>query len=469
MPLTLDNDGLLIQPLSEIKTEYQQAVINKFGPGHLVNDKSIFGKLIGIFSERESLIQEAIEAVYQSQYISTAGGISLDRAFEITGVVRKNALPSTVNSMYATGTPSTAVTAEQLTISVQATGELFKNIAAFTLGSIGDETATSVVRVGTTVTVTISGGHSYPENSWVFIEGADQDEYNVLTQITNVSGTTFDYEISGTLPASPATGTIEVKEATNFTAQSVENGEIYALQGSLTVIETPVSGIDRVENANDAVVGNEVETDTEARGRYTDTIAQLGGGTVEAIIARLTNVTGVTSVALLQNQTDEEDANGLPPHSVEAFVVGGADADIYQAMLEAVSAGIKQYGNQSTTVTDSAGNLQPVAFSRLTIVPIYVDITVTTNDDPVQGTVFPVDGEAQIIDNLSSIAFAPSQDVWKTTIDKAILAVDGVVTVVTKFGTSPAPAGSSTVVITIGQQADIDSGDITGTIDGVPI
>lgn len=467
----MDDTGLQTQSLAEIKTEYQEAITDKFGAGHLVDDKSNFGKWLGIASERESLIQEILNAVYESPYVSTAGGVSLDRVFEITGITRQGATESVVSTMYATGTPSTAVTAEELTISVEQAGDLFRNTATFSLGSLGDKTAASITRSGTTVTVTITAGHSYLDASWVFIEGADQDEYNILTTITNITGTTFDYELSGSLPVSPATGTLEVKEATNFNAESVETGAIAALDGSLTVIETAVSGIDRVENADDAVLGNSTETDPEGRVRYSSSLSQLGGATIDAIKAKLENVPGVGSgnAVVFQNVTDSIDAEGRDPKSVEAFVTGGADQDIFDALLAVVAGGIKQFGNVTGTSTDSSGNSQPTAFSRLTDVPIFVDIVVITNSDPDQGPVFPGTGEQDIIDNLSSLEFQAGWDVTKGRIDNAVTSVAGVTSVVSLFAKTSSPATDTTVVIIATEIAGIDSGDITGTIDGSPI
>lgn len=474
MPLKLDVNGLTIQSLSEIRTELEQAYKDKYGKGHLVDEKSNTGKKIGIYAEREALIQEIIEAVYLSAYIGTAIGVSLDRVIEITGIKRKSGIPSSVPSMYAAGTPSTSVLVGELTISVEQSGELFRNTEDFTLGSLSQETASSVVRSGTTVTVTISGGHSFTEDSWVFINGADQEEYNVLAQIYNVTGTTFDYTISGDLPVSPATGTITVDEATNFRAESVENGEIVALQGTLTVIEIAVAGIDQVENADDAIEGNLTESDAEVREDYPSKLAALGGGTIEAIKARLLEILTVSSASVFQNVTDEIDSAGRRPHSVESFVLspGGDDAEIYQTMLESVSAGIRQEGNQTSVIADSSGNPQPVAFSRLEDVGIYVDITVVTNADPNQGPVFIKTDDVglnEIIDNLTSIDYQPGQNVWQSTLENAVIDVSGVISVIAKFDKTSSPTNIAPIEILSGEVANIDSGDITGTIDGTPI
>lgn len=471
MTLELTPNGFNIQQLSEIKADYEDSFISEYGAGSQVkNSKSNQGKMVGIFADREAKIQEAMEGIYDSAYPSTATDVSLDRVMEITGVTRLGASASVVDSMFATGTVSSLVTAEQLSMSVTGTGEVFKNTATFSLGVLGDKTIDSITRSGATVTATISGGHSYPLSSWVFIEGADQEEYNILAQLTAITATTFDYELSGPLPISPATGIFEAKEATNFNAESVEGGEIQALQGALITIETAVLGVDRVENANDATLGRLIETDTEARTRRSSSLALQGGGTPEAIKAAVLNVAGVTNAVVFKNDTDSIDGDGLRPHSVKVLVSGGADQDIFDALFfDAVSGGIRMEGDVTGSVTDSSGNPQPAAFSRIAIISIFVDITVITNSDANQGPTFPASGETDIIDNLTTIPFVGGADVWKATIDNAVVSVQGVVSVVSKFDVTSSPAVDATIVITPAQIADIDSGDITGLIDGVPI
>jgi uncharacterized phage protein gp47/JayE len=477
MPLSLDELGLQVRQLAEIQADWRERFIAAYGSGTQVDPEtqSNVSKMIAMFADRDAKLDEIIEAIYESSYPSTAAGVSLDRVLEITGATRQGAQPSTLtNTIFAAGTPGTSILNDSLSISVIQTGALFKNTVAFTLGSLGSESITSITRVGAVATVTISGGHSYPADSWVFIEGADQSEYNILAQISNVTATTFDYTVAGT-PTTPATGTLIAREATPFSAASVEKGAIQALEGSLTVIETSISGLLRVENSDDAVLGRATETDPEARERRNNSLGALGGGTPEAIKAIVSNVSGVTEVVVFKNDDAFVDVNGVPPHSVEVLVTGGANQDIFDALTGnasqkgAVSGGIRQHGNITGTVVDSSGNTQDSAFSRLAAVRIYVNIVVTTNSDISQGPVFPVDGEAQIIANLAGLQFTGGQDVWKATITNAVTSVAGVITVVPLFNKTTPPTTDTTIVILPTEQANIDSGDITGTIDGSPI
>jgi len=474
MPVIFDENGLVIQSLAEIKEEIKKGYtvdgvprkgyLQHYGVGTQLGDETNIGKNLSIYAEREQLLQEKIEAVNDSPYRATAIGISLDRTLEAIELQRQGGLPSTV-IVYAAGTPSTVVAAEDLRMSVEGTGALFFNTAGFTLGSLVDESVDTLTRISTTATVTIGGGHSFPLDSFVFIEGAEQEEFNGLQKITAVTATTFDYELIGVLPGTPATGTIIVREATPFNAESVLNGPIQALDGAINTIATAVSGINRVENADDAVLGRLTETDPEVRIRADESLAILGAATSAAIRAKLLDITGVTFAQVFQNVTDFTDTNGLPPHSIRAVVSGGADNDIFNTLfIEAVSAGIFMDGTETTTIIDNAGEPQPVAFSRPATVNIFVDAGngLTTNSDPVQGTVFPANGSDLIIAALIAIPFQLGGDVWPSLIKGAIDSVDGVITSDPEFDITPAPTNKATIVIPSTDLAVIDSGDITG-------
>jgi len=72
----------------------------------------------------------------------------------------------------------------------------------------------SITRDGTTVTVTVSAGHGLEQGVVVAIAGADQAEYNGEHRITTTTASTFEFELpESQTPATPATGTIECRQA----------------------------------------------------------------------------------------------------------------------------------------------------------------------------------------------------------------------------------------------------------------
>lgn len=463
MTITFDSTGLKTQSVAEIITDLEQDYRDELGPSFQVESGTLVGKEIGIYAERELLIQEAIQFLYSSNYRSTSTGVNLDYNLEITGHARQGATNSTV-ILYVRGTNNQAIAAEALKVTVDETAAVFQNPAAGTIGSLGSKTVASITRSGSTATVTISAGHSYLVNSFVFIEGADQSEYNILTQITNIGGTTFDYTVdSGAV--TPATGSITAYEASPIPMESQETGPIIALAGTLRNISGSVPGVIRAENADDATEGVNTETDPEARTRADATVNIAGGGFREAIIAKLLDVTGVTTADVFENVSNIVDSDGRPPGSIECFVAGGTDEDVANGVFNSVSDGVRTFGNVTETITDSQGQDIDISFSRLVEVQMFAGVTLTKNTDPDQGDVYPGTGDDQVKAALALIEFDPGQDVWPEFLKGAITsAVPGIINItLMEFDKTPAPTNTATIVILPTEFANIDSSDVTVT------
>ena len=79
--------------------------------------------------------------------------------------------------------------------------------------------------------------------------------------------------------------------------------------------------------------GRNTETDDEFRARYYVSTDFAGGVNLDAIIAAIyENVEAVIAVTGEENDTDETNASGLPPHSIELVVYGGLDEEIAKAI-----------------------------------------------------------------------------------------------------------------------------------------
>ncbi len=163
----------------------------------------------------------------------------------------------------------------------------------------------------------------------------------------------------------------------SVTMRAVETGPIEAPAGTLTVIETPISGWDEINNPLDAIPGRPAETDDELRIRIKNSNQIAGSGTVNSISARLINdIKDCSMATVLENDTDHYDINGLPPHSIAVVVFGGADNDIAHKIWELKGAGIGTHGNITIPVKDSMGYYHNVSFSRAENVPIWMHIQI---------------------------------------------------------------------------------------------
>lgn len=234
-----------------------------------------------------------------------------------------------------------------------------------------------------------------------------------LTVTAGVAGATIPAgsivaQASG--PAKFAT-TVQVVVAPNGSAsvpaRATEDGAIEAAAGTLTKIDTPVSGWVSVTNAEDASIGRSRESDGQLRARMLST-SSAPVGTPEGIFTALSEVDGVVYQAVFENRTNSVNALGMPPHSVFPIVDGGADLALGEALLRTVAAGIDFTDDTdiptgpnwvSVPVTNPAnGQIVTVWFARPSPVsaPVVIEIETQAN--------FPADGVARI--KSETVAFA---------------------------------------------------------------
>ena len=79
-------------------------------------------------------------------------------------------------------------------------------VTAGTTGPLPFEDSVTINRSGSTANVT-HASHGLSDGDLVFIEGANEDEYNGVQTIANSASGSYEYTVSGT-PDTPATGTI---------------------------------------------------------------------------------------------------------------------------------------------------------------------------------------------------------------------------------------------------------------------
>lgn len=253
------------------------------------------------------------------------------------------------------------------------------------------------------------------------------------------------------------TGEIEM----NVTAETP--GAIPAPAGSITVIETPVAGWDSVTNETDATIGKNIETDAELRIRRKLTLATPGAASTDAILAAILNIDAVKAAKVFHNTTMFVDPFGRPPKSIEAVVLDGDDNDIALAIWKKAPAGIELFGSTTVQIIDSQGILRDIKFSRPTPVNIFVEIDVTTNFD------FPVDGDDLIKEAMVDYAlthFSIGDDIivhGAPSLEAAVICGDviGILDLVFRVGTAPAPVLDDNVVINPDEIGVIDSANIT--------
>jgi uncharacterized phage protein gp47/JayE len=137
--LSLTASGFERKRLIDIVADVEDRLKLAFGNNIDLSPQSVFGQLVGIFSELISDEWQSQENVYNSQYPSTAQGNQLSNVVLYNGIVRQEATFSTVTAIIS-GVTGTTIQAGSLA-SVVGTGEIFVTDTEVTLTN-GDVSVT---------------------------------------------------------------------------------------------------------------------------------------------------------------------------------------------------------------------------------------------------------------------------------------------------------------------------------------
>lgn len=110
MTYGLTSDGFVKKRQTDIKSEIEADLKTAFGDNISLIPQSVFGQIVGIFSEREAELWDMSENVYLSQYPSTAQGDQLSNVVMFNGITRQEATSSTA-TLTLTGTDGTIISA----------------------------------------------------------------------------------------------------------------------------------------------------------------------------------------------------------------------------------------------------------------------------------------------------------------------------------------------------------------------
>jgi hypothetical protein len=363
----LTSAGFVSKQQSDIVLEMQASLQAAFGQNINLAPTSVFGQLIGVQSEREALLWQLAEAVYNSQYPSGAEGASVDNILSLNGLKRLQPQPTVTNpsplaqsngvTLYGLalyGIPGTVVPADSIIqtsasppvsfkldspVTIAAPANSLQTIFfgnAPTTGSFTLSLATPSGAAATTPAVAYNATAAQVQAA----VAALQDTGTLLYPFTDVTVTgstaagsiTFTFGGGTPTTGNPASGAkpqpliavgsntmLAGTTATNTsvasltagspamgvgTATCVVNGPSYAPAGTITVIGTPVSGWTSVINQLDAIPGALLESDAAAMLRRSGLLSASANGPLSSIIAKVANVLGVTSTYGVQNTTN---------------------------------------------------------------------------------------------------------------------------------------------------------------------
>jgi len=399
----LTESGFSKKTLDQIKADIDAAVLAIFGQANVAPD-STFGQIIGIFAEVASDLWDLAEFVYYSQSPNSAIGVALDNVAELNNLIRLAATKSSAICVLE-GDEATVVPAgTQLRQS--STTELFETTEAVTISE--NTVLKAVVSVNTESDdpyrlslANDTGGQSYQSNDALTIDILNtlRDAINGGTigtatvditteQLTILSANEYSIDIE------ILTSNLDLDEIwTPVTVDAVEAGKLAVPANTIDTVETPVSGLDAVDNLLAGTEGRNTETDDEFRLRRIQSLRVVGAATVPSIEARiLQEVDEVTAVTVRDNREDIE-VDSRPPHSFEVIVsFPEGDTVVEQAIADKIwevgGAGIETHGDITKTVIDSSGDSHAIKFSRPIDRYVHIEVEISLYDEEI----FPSDG-----------------------------------------------------------------------------
>lgn len=252
------------------------------------------------------------------------------------------------------------------------------------------------------------------------------------------------------------------------TATCTEVGPNDPAAGTIIQIQTPIFGWNYASNGAATSIGTNADTDAQLHIKQSRATAATSYRQVDAIIAGIMNVPGVTFARLYVNNTTSTDARGITGKTMAPVVVGGLDADIAE-VLRLKAGGLDNFqGNLATPIvyTGELGDTQTIDFYRPTEVPIYISIDITVTDS----ASYPENAESLIKQAIIAYAqydqdgiagFPPGADVLVSRLYTPINTVPGFKVDVLEIGTADDTLSTSDIVIDWNEIAKFEEENIT--------
>lgn len=327
MPLTTDT-GFDRKELDDLRDDINALFIKRFGDGIDLDDSQTPGMLAGVLSEADDTLEKLAQGVYNSFFVLKSSGANLDDLAAELEVYRKPAVNAYVELQIDgyVDPDSPTIIPEETQFSTP-DGQVFSTMA--------DTTITQQA------SYVDSGGNTQP---------LEDDDGNALgRQIVQAVA-------------------IETGTASNVMPNTIINPE------------DSIDGFYAVTNPSAATGGGDPETDDELRQRVLANRLNTPNSTPDGIQTAIKNLSGVTDVRLINNNTMNADIYGNPAKSVHLYVIGGADADIIQTYFDYLPPQSNTIGSVMGTATDIGGRQYIVAFDRAETVPVFIKVDIHIDD-----------------------------------------------------------------------------------------
>ena len=381
--------GFVRKRYDTIYAEMQEDIKNNTGIDIAQNPKSFINVLLSSVGDKLAKLWEVAENVYLNHYPASAEGINLDNACQFGGITREGD-SRTKYMILCTGKDGTTIQTGTRVASKTNPKIYFATYSDY-------EISRQVFNKATVTVVSVQSAKNYTvkldDEAYTYVSGSADTVQVILTGLKNsITDDGYNVTIDGdslvieaknkyinyklTLSDNLTTDTV----STLITFQSEEYGEYALPDDTITEIVTTLTGFKSCTNIGTPVYGRLRETDVEFRQSYINKRSSRSSSMLESISsAILTNVDGVISVSVYENDTNETDEYNRPPHSIEAVVDGGGEIDIAQQIFKTKAAGIQTYGSIVIDVPGLYNDTVKVRFNRPTFVYVWLKVTYTKN------------------------------------------------------------------------------------------
>lgn len=180
----------------------------------------------------------------------------------------------------------------------------------------------------------------------------------------------------------PVGGAIALPFACNVT------GPIACPADSLSSIYRAIPGWDSINNAEDGVLGNDVEGPRAFEARRRASVAQNSRGSLPSVLGAVLSIAGVLDAYVTENTSNSPVTIGgvsLVAHSLYVAVVGGDLDEVATAIWSKKAPGCNYNGNTTRTVVDDNSGYSPplpsyeVTFEVPDALPILFAVTINNN------------------------------------------------------------------------------------------
>lgn len=383
----LTAQGFAPKPFEVITKELQEELISNLGPLNF-DDNTVISNIVNIFAERETLIWQVVQSLYDSMSPSAATGESLDNQCGLIGLKRLEASYSYVTAQ---------ITAENYTQVPEGSIAYIENKDHnFLLSKEVVVSNESCVGISLNVTDTTNSSYSLTINGTV-LSHTKLEEDTTATIATALKALIDQHVTLKEILTTESAGSIlNIKSISYKTTFSIyvsneisiehciaggvfvaENkGSIIIPANSLNKIKTLVPGWISVNNDAAGITGRDNETDYDLRERRRISLSLPGRGTLDSLKAKLLNLNEVTAVIVEENITDQT-IGILTPHSFLVTINGGSNEDIAEAIWMYKPIGIPSVGGVAVNVVDIAGNSQVVKFNRAKKIYAFIKVQLT--------------------------------------------------------------------------------------------